>query len=193
MSLLTTRPPPGAKATLIEYELISYISIQVREFQWMSFSVHHWQKRYELVRRGSGSRACLPLNRNRLSQRPQWRILLVLLTCLDVLNATFIGFRVPLRELERISLWRMSMQIISYQMFLEYLRSRLLPTYLPIYAAHYLLIIVIIIGGGGPNTETRINNWNSTNATQIRSSAAVESIKPICPVFNILFITLLHD
>ena len=89
------------------------------------------------------------------------------------------------------------MQIISYQMFLEYLRSRLLPTYLPtylsIYAAHYLLIIVIIIGGGGPNTETRINNWNSTNATQIRSSAAVESIKPICPVFNILFITLLHD
>ena len=85
------------------------------------------------------------------------------------------------------------MQIISYQMFLEYLRSRLLPTYLPIYAAHYLLIIVIIIGGGGPNTETRINNWNSTDATQIRSSAAVESIKPICPVFNILFITLLHD
>ena len=133
MSLLTTRPPPGAKATLIKYELISYISIQVREFQWMSFSVHHWQKRYELVRRGSGSRACLPLNRNRLSQRPQWRILLVLLTCLDVLNATFIGFRVPLRELERISLWRMSMQIISYQMFLEYLRSRLLPTYLPTY------------------------------------------------------------
>ena len=158
----------------------------------MSFSVHHWQKRYELVRRGSGSRACLPLNRNRLSQRPQWRILLVLLTCLDVLNATFIGFRVPLRELERISLWRMSMQIISYQMFLEYLRSRLLPTYLPTYLSMqrtiYLLSLLLLVAEDQiPKRELIIE----TRRTRRRSEALLR-LNPLSQfVLSLIFFLLL--
>ena len=84
------------------------------------------------------------------------------------------------------------MQIISYQMFLEYLRSRLLPTYLPTYLSMqrtiYLLSLLLLVAEDQiPKRELIIE----TRRTRRRSEALLR-LNPLSQfVLSLIFFLLL--